>query len=127
MTICHVPSDDPSNAHEIEVAVTALAAHLGHGDTLGECPTDAPGDADGDGVDDAVDNCPEDDNPGQEDADADAVGDGCDNCPADDNPADSHKSTMFGIVLLLSSFTELCITDTFSGSTDFIIALYHYL
>jgi len=37
LEICHVPPDDPSNAHTIIVAASALAAHLAHGDSLGGC------------------------------------------------------------------------------------------
>lgn len=41
--ICHVPPGDPGNAHTINVAQSAVGAHLGHGDTLGacECAADA--------------------------------------------------------------------------------------
>lgn len=35
--ICHVPPGNPDNAHTISVSPSALAAHLAHGDTEGEC------------------------------------------------------------------------------------------
>ena len=37
ITICHIPQDDPTNPDTITVSVSALPAHLAHGDTLGEC------------------------------------------------------------------------------------------
>lgn len=45
-TICHIPPGNPSNAHTINVGGGAVAAHLRHGDTVGECP---------DGVDTRID------------------------------------------------------------------------
>jgi len=39
-TICHVPPGNPSNSHTIRVANSAVAAHLAHGDYLGECGSD---------------------------------------------------------------------------------------
>jgi hypothetical protein len=38
--VCHVPPGNPSNAHTIYVGQPALAAHIGHGDTLGFCPSE---------------------------------------------------------------------------------------
>ena len=35
--VCHIPFDDPSNAHTICVGAKALAAHLAHGDYVGRC------------------------------------------------------------------------------------------
>jgi hypothetical protein len=35
--ICHLPPGNPDNAHTIEVDLSALPAHLGHGDYKGEC------------------------------------------------------------------------------------------
>lgn len=35
--ICHVPPGNPSNQHTISVGDAAVAAHLAHGDCLGEC------------------------------------------------------------------------------------------
>lgn len=37
VVICHVPPGNPDNAHTIEVAESAVAAHLDHGDSLGSC------------------------------------------------------------------------------------------
>lgn len=38
--ICHVPPGNPANAHTLEVDMSAIPAHLGHGDGLGECDDD---------------------------------------------------------------------------------------
>jgi hypothetical protein len=35
--ICHVPPGNPDNARTISVSANAVAAHLAHGDYLGEC------------------------------------------------------------------------------------------
>ena len=56
--VCHVPSGNPENAHTIEVAESAVPAHLAHGDTEGACEGDAvPGDdgSDGESEDDEDD------------------------------------------------------------------------
>ena len=37
VVICHIPPDNPDNAHTIEVAMPALPAHLAHGDYSGQC------------------------------------------------------------------------------------------
>ncbi len=37
ITICHIPSRNPSNAHTITVGASALRAHLAQGDYEGEC------------------------------------------------------------------------------------------
>lgn len=37
VTICHVPPGNPAGAHTIVVGAPAVAAHLAHGDSLGEC------------------------------------------------------------------------------------------
>jgi len=37
VSICHVPPGNPENAHTINVSVSALDAHLAHGDLLGVC------------------------------------------------------------------------------------------
>ncbi|MCP6717989.1 MAG: DUF5667 domain-containing protein [Patescibacteria group bacterium] len=37
VVICHIPPDNPGNAHTIEVAEPAALAHLDHGDYLDEC------------------------------------------------------------------------------------------
>jgi hypothetical protein len=37
VAICHIPPGNPSNAHTIIVSESAVAAHLAHGDSLGEC------------------------------------------------------------------------------------------
>src|SRR2546430_8602100 len=40
--VCHVPPGNPANAHTISVgSQAALAAHLAHGDTQGECNSGA--------------------------------------------------------------------------------------
>ncbi|MFA8341395.1 MAG: hypothetical protein ACEPO8_00355 [Rhodothermaceae bacterium] len=35
--ICHIPPGNPSNRHTIMVSQSAVAAHLAHGDTMGDC------------------------------------------------------------------------------------------
>ncbi|OJY29418.1 MAG: hypothetical protein BGO98_47020 [Myxococcales bacterium 68-20] len=40
-TVCHRPPGNPNNAKTLEVGPSALAAHLGHGDTEGPCPEGA--------------------------------------------------------------------------------------
>ena len=42
-TLCHIPPGNPDNAHTIVVSQWAVAAHLGHGDTMGECPEECVG------------------------------------------------------------------------------------
>jgi hypothetical protein len=37
VTICHIPSGNPANAHEITIGESAVAAHIIHGDTIGPC------------------------------------------------------------------------------------------
>lgn len=37
VTLCHVPPGNPANAHTITVGQPAAAAHLRHGDYLGNC------------------------------------------------------------------------------------------
>ena len=34
ITICHVPPGNPGNCHEITISMSALQAHLNHGDKL---------------------------------------------------------------------------------------------
>jgi len=40
VTICHIPSGNPSNAKTSVISSNAVEAHLSHGDTLGVCPND---------------------------------------------------------------------------------------
>jgi hypothetical protein len=42
--LCHVPPGNPANAHTICVGSPAVKAHLGHGDSLGECAIHCGGD-----------------------------------------------------------------------------------
>lgn len=45
VTICHIPPGNPDNQRTVRVAESAVAAHLAHGDALGECgvvPADDP-------------------------------------------------------------------------------------
>ena len=37
VTVCHMPPGNPGNARTLTVGASAEAAHLAHGDTLGEC------------------------------------------------------------------------------------------
>jgi len=37
VVVCHVPPDDPDDAHTIEIAESALPDHLAHGDVEGMC------------------------------------------------------------------------------------------
>jgi hypothetical protein len=37
VSICHIPPDDPTNAHTITVAGPAVQAHLDHGDIARPC------------------------------------------------------------------------------------------
>lgn len=40
VAICHVPPGNPDNARTIHVADASISAHLGHGDSLGACPSE---------------------------------------------------------------------------------------
>jgi len=42
VTICHIPPGNPQNAHTITINISAVPAHLDHGDTMGECVNDEP-------------------------------------------------------------------------------------
>ncbi|MGH2667207.1 hypothetical protein [Flavobacterium sp.] len=35
--VCHIPPGNPGNAHDIEISINALPAHLAHGDIEGGC------------------------------------------------------------------------------------------
>jgi hypothetical protein len=35
--VCHIPPGNPANAHDIEISINALQAHLDHGDFVGGC------------------------------------------------------------------------------------------
>ncbi len=39
VSICHIPPGNPDNAFTISVGASAVAAHMAHGDTMGDCPT----------------------------------------------------------------------------------------
>jgi len=43
VTLCHIPSGNPSNAQTITVGASAVNAHLDHGDTLGACQGESTG------------------------------------------------------------------------------------
>ena len=38
ISICHRPPGNPNNAHTLYLPASAIKAHLGHGDVVGECP-----------------------------------------------------------------------------------------
>jgi hypothetical protein len=40
VTLCHRPPGNPGNAHTLTVGLSAVGAHLAHGDYLGECRRD---------------------------------------------------------------------------------------
>ena len=101
VTLCHIPPGNPANAHTITVGSSAVAAHLAHGDYLGECQAgddacaetgaglsvDDDGcaanqlDGDGDGVTNDAHACPN--TPAGETIDADGCG--CSQLDADDD------------------------------------------
>ena len=37
VTICHIPSGNPSKAKTLSISIESLEAHLDHGDALGSC------------------------------------------------------------------------------------------
>jgi len=39
VSICHIPPENPSNAHTLSIAPAAVDAHMDHGDYTGECVT----------------------------------------------------------------------------------------
>jgi hypothetical protein len=41
--VCHIPPGNPANAHDIEISVNALPAHLAHGDFVGGCHSECDG------------------------------------------------------------------------------------
>jgi len=47
VTICHIPPGNPENAHEITVSVSAVPAHLAHGDRLFTCGGEGEGEGEG--------------------------------------------------------------------------------
>ena len=40
--VCHIPPGNPGNQHTIEIGLSAVSAHLAHGDTLGACLSEKP-------------------------------------------------------------------------------------
>lgn len=43
VTICHIPSENRSNAHDMNVGESVVPDHLAHGDKIGHClPTKRP-------------------------------------------------------------------------------------
>ncbi|MDF0682423.1 MAG: hypothetical protein P0116_15815 [Candidatus Nitrosocosmicus sp.] len=38
LTLCHMPPGNPENSQTITVPISAVPAHLAHGDTIGPCP-----------------------------------------------------------------------------------------
>ena len=36
--VCHIPPDNPDNAHTLSIGESALEDHLAHGDDEGDCP-----------------------------------------------------------------------------------------
>jgi hypothetical protein len=42
VVICHIPPGNPGNAHEIDVDVSAVPAHMSHGDYIGVCVVPLP-------------------------------------------------------------------------------------
>jgi len=42
VSVCHIPPDNPDNAHTLSISENAVQAHLDHGDELGECSVDVP-------------------------------------------------------------------------------------
>ncbi len=56
--LCHVPSDNPDNAHTISIGESALEDHLAHGDIEGACAEPgSPGPPDGLGPSTSVEVC----------------------------------------------------------------------
>jgi uncharacterized cupin superfamily protein len=56
--VCHIPGENPDNAHTISVAESALEEHLAHGDSVGACAdAGTPGPPDGVGPSAKVDVC----------------------------------------------------------------------
>ena len=56
--VCHVPDDNPDNAHTISVPENAVEEHLDHGDSEGVCDDETPpGPPDGVGPSDRVTLC----------------------------------------------------------------------
>jgi hypothetical protein len=82
VTICHMRHN--KNPKVMEVKLSKLDKHLGHGDTIGDvCDIIPISDDDGDGVDNDTDNCPSDANSNQKDSDNDGIGDKCDSTNSD--------------------------------------------
>ncbi len=84
--LCHIPPGNPDNPHTITVGASAADAHIGHGDTLGECDSEDDED-DSDGDDDSSDS---DDS--SSDSDDDSGGDDSD----DDDSADDDSDDVDG-------------------------------
>jgi hypothetical protein len=91
-TICHVPPDNPGNAHTITVSDNAVPSHLAHGDCEGACPCQVATCGDGTcdaSIGESCASCSQDCGPcsfcGDASCDA-STGESCESCPQDCRP-----------------------------------------